>query len=146
MLIETLNKFLDESNVGKMLIFLHPLEKSKKEHLDYCVKYYRDLFGDKIDFAPLDAPSRLQFAMASIGISVYSTLQTERLYGGYKTLFAPMGYLKNFFQEDRFENISIQNYDDLKRLVDATSKMSADEFFKNYDLEEYRWPHFGIDV
>jgi len=77
-----------------------------------------------------------------VGIAVYSSSQAERLFGGFKTLFAPMGYLKNFFPGNTFDSISIQNYEGLKQMMIELQKISDDEFFKRFSLGEYRWDAF----
>jgi hypothetical protein len=145
-LVEGLKRYSDETGNTNIVIYLHPLEKSEKAHLDFSVNYYKTIFGPDVKFAPFQLPSKAAFDLCSIGISVYSSTQAERLYGGYKTIFAPMGYLSNFFSDERLDKISAQNYGELKGLIETLSRMSEMEFFDQYDLREYRWDFFNIPV
>jgi len=144
LLVEGLKRYCDESRDSSIIIYLHPLEKSEKKHLDFSVNYYKNIFGASVGFAPFDKPSKACFDLCEIGVSVYSSTQAERLYGGYKTLFAPMGYLANFFSDERLDKISAQNYQELKSFINKLNKMSASDFFDNYGLNEYRWSSFSI--
>jgi hypothetical protein len=145
-LVEGLKKYSEETGNTSIVVYLHPLEKSEKKHLEFSLNYYKSMFGPNVRFAPFHQPSKACFDLCSIGISVYSSTQTERLFGGYKTLFAPMGYLPNFFSDERLDRISAQNYEQLKNLIESLKKMSETEFFEHYDLREYKWDFFNIPV
>ena len=143
LLVESLKKYGTESGDRNIIVYLHPLEKSEKKHLDFSMNYYKSVFGENVRFAPLDKPSKACFDLCSIGISVYSSTQAERLYGGYKTVFAPMGYLANFFSDERLDQISVQNYSELKSLVEKLNRMDETDFFNTYSLNEYKWDFFN---
>jgi hypothetical protein len=139
-LIAALKRLMDESQLNaKLIIYLHPLEKETPENMDFSIKYYETIFSSGFEFAPFHIPSRECFQLSTIGISGFSSSQMERLYGGYKTIFAPMGNLRDYFADERLDAISVQNYDELKQLIEKLSVMSDEDFYKEYNLKEYRW-------
>jgi hypothetical protein len=146
LLVDGLKRYGAESGDSNIIIYLHPLEKSETAHLDFSTNYYRGVFGPNVRFAPFDKPSKASFDLCSIGISVYSSTQAERLFGGYKTVFAPMGYLANFFSDERLDGISVQNYNELRAMFEKLNGMDDDEFFRAYGLGEYRWDSFKTQV
>jgi hypothetical protein len=138
-LVFGLKKMLDEIAGTTLLIYLHPLEKSNSENLEFSKTYYMNIFGTEVKFAPLAVFSKASFNLCSIAISVYSSTQIERLYGGYKTLFAPMGCLENFFSDNRLSSISVQSQEGLIQMLKKVLPMTDEDFFENYNLMDYRW-------
>ena len=82
--------------------------------------------------------------MAAIGISGFSSAQIERLYGGYRTLFAPMGFLKNYFKDERLDKISVNDYPELETSILKLLGTSDEDFFKEYHLTDYHWKAYEM--
>ncbi|MFL5752136.1 MAG: hypothetical protein ACJ76F_01920, partial [Bacteroidia bacterium] len=82
--IDLLKQFLDQHPEKKLMIFLHPKEKSNMAETE---KYYFQRFKkEQIVFYTDKLPSSHAFYKAEIGIGSYSTVLFEREYMGFKTL------------------------------------------------------------
>lgn len=142
-LVKALQEFRT-AHQKSLIVYLHPFEKSSKEHLEFSKAYYKELFGADVSFAPLDESSKLNFHLAAIGISGFSSAQIERLYGGYRTLFAPMGFLKNYFKDERLDKISVNDYPELETSILKLLGTSDEDFFKEYHLTDYHWKAYEM--
>lgn len=141
-MITAIKKIRDETNIiDRLIIYLHPLEKLTEENLNFSYTYYRNIFPD-VEFAPLDRPSKSCFDLCSVAVSGFSSSQMERLFGGYKTIFAPMGFLQNYFADKRLNHISVQNYQELKLLLEDFRSMNDTTFFDKFNLKQYRWDSY----
>lgn len=144
-IIEALEKY--RTRIGKtVIVFLHPLEKATPDNLEFSEAFYKKSFGAGVKFAPYDQPSKKCFELCDVAISGFSSVQIERLYGGYKALFAPMGFFKDYFGDERLNTISANNYNDLDNLLTICREISADEFFRKFNLTDYRWDAFQENV
>ncbi len=142
-LIDGLKKYL-KNREHSLIIYLHPFEKSSKENQQTAISFYEKQFGNKIAFAPFHELSKLHFNMCSLAVSGFSSAQIERLYGGYKVLFAPMGHMKNHFSDERLDDISAQSYIDLEKKLDEILLMSDETFFDFYKLKDYHWTSYEL--
>jgi hypothetical protein len=143
-LIESLNKIQLESDlINKIIVYLHPLEKSNDKNLEFSKQFYEKNLKS-IDFAPLELPSKKCFDLCEIAVSGFSSVQIERLYGGYKTIFAPMGYLENYFSDSRLDKISAQNYSELKNMIEKIGVIDSELFYQEYGLFDYRWDAYKV--
>ncbi len=143
-LIDCLKNILMTEKDLSVIIYLHPLEKKNDENLAFAENYYSTKFGSKVEFAPLDKPSKSLLHLAEVSVSGFSSSQIERLYGGYKTLFAPMGYLENYFTDERLKGISANSEQELLTLLKNAFSISSDQFFEKYSLLPYRWDNYKL--
>jgi hypothetical protein len=130
----------------KIIVYLHPIEKRNAAHLKFSQSYYRGKFGSDVEFAPIDSPSKQWFHLCDVAIAGLSSTQMERLFGGYKTLFAPFGLLGDYFSDKRLDAVSIQTEFNFNKLVESVLSMTEKEFFKNYDLEDYHGKSYKTHV
>ena len=137
-LIDSLVKIVEEKGYS-ILIFLHPIEKRTKENLEFSLKYYRDLFGDQVEFADFSKTSKESFHLAEICISGFSSSQFERLFGGFKAILAPMGEMENHFLDDSLIPITADSLIELTDMIDQHSNSTEDEFFSIRELRKYHW-------
>lgn len=142
-LIDGLKKYLNKRE-HSLIIYLHPFEKSSKENQHAAISFYEKQFGNQIAFAPFHELSKLHFNLCSLAVSGFSSAQIERLYGGYKVLFAPMGHMKNYFSDERLNGISAQTYNDLEMMLDKMLVMSDASYFDFYGLQDYHWTSYGL--
>lgn len=126
----------------KVLIYLHPSERKSTETMEVTRDFYRTHFEVEPSFAPIDKPSRHYFNLVNIAVAGFSSVQIERLYGGYKTIFAPMGFLENYFEDTRLEAISAGNDVELKNLLAGCLILSDSEFFKRFGLQAYHHDYY----
>lgn len=144
-LLHFLKKYIEDRSEIKLIVYLHPLEKKNKENLDFSIQYYQNLFGNNFTFAPLEKESKECFNLCDVAISGFSSAQIERLYGGYKTLFAPFEYLENYFKDPRLDAISGTSSEQLTALIEGTMNKTADEFFIDNNLLDYRYDYFKFN-
>lgn len=137
-LIYSLVKIIIEKGYS-MLIFLHPLEKRNEENLAFSLNYYRNLFGDAVEFSDFSKSSKACYDNVEICVSGCSSSQFERLFGGFKTIIAPMGELDNYFLDDSLIPIIANTHLELLALIDKYARCSEYEFFSNKDLKKYHW-------
>lgn len=116
-LIEFLNKFITENLDYSLIIYLHPLEKSTNENLEFVTKFYKESFTQSVRFAPINTPTKQSFNLCNIGVSGFSSAQMERLWAGHKTLFAPFHYLSNYFNDIVLDSISGTSDLELEKLI-----------------------------
>lgn len=122
-----------------ILIFLHPLEKRTEKNLAFSLNYYRNLFGGEVEFSDFSKSSKSCYYKAEICISGSSSSQFERLFGGFKTILAPMGELDNYFLDDSLIPITANSHLELLGLIDKYARCSEYEFFSNKGLIKYHW-------
>jgi hypothetical protein len=134
-----ITKFIRQQPEIQLIVYLHPLEKANNENLEFSTAYHRSIFGDQVIFAPFDKATKTCLSLSDVCVAGFSSSQIERLYGGFKTLFAPMGFLSNHFGDSRLEKISANNYEEFSQLVLSTLEMDPSEFFEKYELQEYLW-------
>ena len=137
-LINSLVNIVEEKGYS-ILIYLHPIEKRSKENLEFSLKYYRNLFGDQVEFADFSKTSKESFHLAEICISGFSSSQFERLFGGFKAILAPMGEMENHFLDDSLIPITADSYIELTDMIDRHSKLTEEDFFSISNLCKYHW-------
>lgn len=140
-LLNCLKTMADEIN---LIIYLHPLEKKTEKNLEFAKNYYKNLFGKNITYSPIHEASKENFNLCSIAVSGFSSAQIERLYAGHKTLFAPMGFLDNYYSDSRLDAISVKSCKELKAKIEEFKNLSDDVFFEKYNLKEYRWDFYPL--
>ena len=125
----------------QLIIYLHPIEKRDPQSLELSMHYFKKIFGEQIKFAPVDQPSKRHFSLCGVAVSGFSSAQIERLYGGHKTLFTPMGFLPDYFRDPRLRSISANTQQELLDLLRESLDMSNADFFAKHRLEEYTYSH-----
>ena len=139
--IKVVSELSKKANI-RVIVYLHPLEKKSADAIKISEEYYQNCFGTNVAFAPYDQPSKWHFYLCKIAVSGFSSAQIERLFGGYKTLFAPMGYLKNYFGDARLESISANNNSELEKLIIDNLDISEEFFFSKYNLKSYHFSNY----
>ncbi len=135
-----LREFLLRHSEYKLLILPHPMERVNEDFWKQTQGYYNEYFkGIAVDY-PQDAtvPSFQMFDEAQLAVASISSVNIERLFCGYKTLYAPIGAEHDFFSGSSLDNVVARTPQKLLDLLESTMKMSEDEFFQTFDLEAYR--------
>ena len=125
----------------QLIIYLHPIEKRDQKSIDLSIHYYREIFGEQVKFAPFDQPSKRHFSLCNVAVSGFSSAQIERLHGGHKTLFTPMGFLPDYFRDPRLRGISANTQQELLDLIKESLSLSNSDFFAKHRLQEYSHSH-----
>lgn len=140
-LLDSLRKFFLQYRECRLTIYLHPLEKSSR-FLDDSIHFFKNKFGDHVEFAPFDMPSAKNFDRVDLGISVYSSTMFQRLFAEMKVLFAPFTMPYNYFSDIRLESISIRNQACFNETLLKILGMSTADYFKEFNLEEYSFRNY----
>ena len=127
----------------KLIIFLHPLEKRTKENLEQSLEYYKNLFGNEVEFAPSDSNSVASFDLVDLGVAGYSSTVFQRLFAGRKTLLAPFSMPPDYYSDPNLEAISIRSEEQFNSLMTAVLDMSAPAFFAGFQLEPYTYEAYA---
>lgn len=130
-------------------LFLHPRERRTPDQLAEGLAFYKNILAD-VPFKLMDfnKPTKAQLSLCDISISVSSNTTYERLYGGFKSLFAPY-YLPKFpIPGNPLENICVRDYPSLESKILALDAMDTESFFSTMDLKKYhhKYRHFSNEA
>lgn len=92
--------FLIDHPEIKLLILPHPIEKREPEIWSKAMEHYNAFFqGVTVQF-PQDVQlgSYAQFDSAEVSVASISSVNIERLFCGYKTIYAPVGASMDFLE------------------------------------------------
>lgn len=138
MLIKTLQHFVKTTG-KKLLIYLHPIEKENLTIYELAKDYYRKAISNNIEFSSLENTTYSEFYKTDLCISAASTTNIERLYCGYKTFYAPINLDYLLFPGSSLNNICYTSESDLINNLNEALKMSTDDFFNYYKIQEFRF-------
>lgn len=111
-----------------MLIYLHPKEK---KHLAQAKAIYSESLNVQFEFADVGWPSRELFDLCELTVSEFSSSQFERLFGGFKTVFATMGEMNDHFVDKSIDTIFANTYLELEQLLENNLGNSTNSFLTN---------------
>ena len=135
-LLNCIIDFASEKNLS-LCIFLHPIEKQKK-NISGTQEYYKTiLLNPKVKLADFNTSSMEGFDKIDLGIAQYSTIMFERLVLGFKTIIAPWGYPEFPLRNSVLKNCTAVNKTELVDLITANFNVSPQEFFTKNKLQKY---------
>jgi len=138
MLVQALSEYLVRRPQVTLTIYLHPIEKKTSELVSQSQDHYRAIFGPKAAFAPTDLPANEQFDLVDVAIAAHSSTNLERLFMGLKTLYAPLNYARDIFEDDPVSRVAAFDQKDLDQLIDRALIQNTDSFFEENELQHYR--------
>jgi hypothetical protein len=138
--MEVLREFLLQNPIYELLILPHPMERGNEDFWQKTQDYYNRYFEGIQVVYPKDAaiPSYQMFAEAQLALASISSVNIERLFCGYKTLYAPIGAEHDFFSGSSLDNIVARTPQKLMDLLSQSVRMTEEEFFQTFDLKAYR--------
>jgi hypothetical protein len=141
--MKVLRDFLLQHPQYDLLILPHPMERTSDEFWQRTQSYYKEYFSGIAVSFPSDpsVKSYELFDQAPLALASISSVNIERLFCGYKTLYAPIGAEHAFFSGSSLDNVVARTPERLMQLLKQGMEMSEDEFFSTFDLENYR--HLG---
>lgn len=143
-LIDFLKGYLRRHKDIAFYIFLHPIEKKSETVYQKALAYYRQEFeGIDLHFFDREAHTFSLFDKVDTSIAAYSSTNLERLYAGFKTLYAPLNMRLDYYSGNAIEHIAAFNENELEPLLNKTLKQSTADFFSKYHLTEYHHEHFS---
>jgi len=141
-LIEALCRYLDKHPEVSFSIYLHPIEKKTPGLREETIRHYTGIFGNRIRFMPMDLPSNHAFDQVDVSIAAHSSTNLERLFMGMKTLYAPLNYARNLFENDPINNIAAFDKNNVESLIEHALNQSEKNFFSENKLEHYHHSYF----
>lgn len=136
-----LRDFLNENKSISLLILPHPMERANEGYWRQAQDYYSAYFSGIEILYPQDAnvKSFQMFGAAELALASISSVNIERLFCGYKTLYAPIGAEHQFFSGSTLDNIVARTPERLMQLLKESMQLNENEFFEQYKLTEYRY-------
>ena len=143
--MQALHRFLS-SHLGYTLIILpHPMECHRPEFKAQAIQYYQDYFnGLAVVFYDKGLKSYQCFDEMDVTVTAVSSANIERLYCGYKAMFAPLGAEMEFFSGSTLDNIVCRSEDQFDAMLMDIRSKEEDEFFSSDDLKPYRFDAIKI--
>lgn len=144
-LLRLLKNYLKANPKIRFLILLHPIEKKTESiYNEACDYYHRYFEGTNLYVGDKSKSSFEYFSESDTSIAAYSSTNLQRLFCGYKTLYAPLKIKNKLYENSSIENISATNETQLTQLLDQTIAMSDNEFFSFYKLKDYHYSSYNI--
>lgn len=143
--MEVVKSFLIDHPEIKLLILPHPIEKREPEIWSKAMEHYSAFFqGVNVQF-PQDVQlgSYAQFDSAEVSVASISSVNIERLFCGYKTIYAPVGASMDFFGGSELDHIVAKTAEDLRNLLERSFQLTETDFFRVYELNEYHFSHYS---
>jgi hypothetical protein len=139
-----LKSFLIQRKTLQLLICPHPIEKQNTIDWDKMKNYYTQYFeGVEVLFPENPEQNSYQlFNAAEVSVASVSSVNIERLFCGYKTLYAPIGADVVFFGQSTLDGVVARTEEELHALLSRAFSMSEDEFFKAFQLTAYHHDAF----
>lgn len=142
-LIEFLKSYLKKHPEIEFYIYFHPVEKSNLETYQDAISFYSEEFdGIDVNFFDRNTDTYTLFDKIDTSIAAYSSTNLERLYAGFKTLYAPLGMRTDYYAGCEVENIAAFKESDLEVLLDKTLNQETEDFFKSNDIGKYHHSHY----
>lgn len=133
------NKDLFQNGKG-ITVCLHPKEKRSPELLNLSIDYYKDHFGEEVNFLPPQQSSYDSFKLFELGISAFTSIIFERLYCGHKSLIYHDQESYTFpVQNSDYDHFVFRDFQELSlKLHDIVEGKVSDQKFFN-GLEKYTY-------
>lgn len=142
-LLELLREFLNCNPNTSFIILLHPIEKQSEDIYKEACENYRTIFNNiPLNFGIRGMSSFEYFDSINTSIAAYSSTNLQRLFCGYKTLYAPLKFSYKIYQGSSIQNIAPTNKKQLFEKLDSTLKLSDKEFFTHNNLWEYHYSKY----
>ncbi|MGD1845979.1 MAG: hypothetical protein ACFB10_11350 [Salibacteraceae bacterium] len=120
-----------------LTVFLHPIERSNLEAYQKAEGYYRTVIGSSVQVYPFGKDTLEGFDAVDVAISSYSSSNIERLYCGFKTLFAPLHMKNPLFNTRVMQPITILDAEQVEPVINKTLALSRQAFFAQENLSTF---------
>jgi len=118
-------------------VFLHPLEKKDAALLARSLAHYGALGIPSADIVS-DRGCIAHPELMDVAVALYSSALFERLYAGYKGVFAQPGMAPGYFMNGSIRNIIAHDEADFLRLLMQTLGQEEDAYFLSNGIDAYR--------
>jgi hypothetical protein len=118
-------------------VFLHPLEKKDAALLARSLAHYGALGIPSADIVS-DRGGIAHPELMDVAVALYSSALFERMYAGYKGVFAQPGMAPGYFMNGSIRNIIAHDEADFLRLLMQTLGQEEDAYFLSNGIDAYR--------
>jgi hypothetical protein len=146
LLLEHMKRFGEQHPEYTLWLFLHPRERRTEAQLEEALAFYYSQFGT-VPFKLMDfgKPTKSQFGLCDISISVSSNTTYERLFGGFKSIFTPYKLPTFPMPGNALEQICARDYVSMERMILDYSNMTTEDFFEQTGLKKYHYKFRKFD-
>lgn len=138
--MNALRSFLKSHSSYSLVILPHPMECHRQELKQEAIQYYNDYYaGLKVVFYDKGLKSYQCFSDVDVTVTAISSANIERLYCGYKAMFAPLGAEMEFFSGSSLDNVVCRTEEDFDKMLSDILSKNEEEFFQHYQLQPYRF-------
>lgn len=143
-LIHLLVDYLSARKISTLYIYLHPIEKNNFEVYNKAISYYKNKF-DNVEcvFSEFDKSSYSSFNLVDTTIAAHSTSNLQRLFCGYKTMYALLDYETNMFEGTALQNISFNSKSEICTYLDQLINLPEKDYFNSNDLYLYNFNKYA---
>lgn len=142
-LLLQLKNILQRNPQIKLVIMLHPIEKNKNV-ITKAFQFYTNFFAPiPITFADASKNSYESYSLCDLSIVSISSANMERLYCGYKALFAPLKMTVLYYENCSIDNICIRKSELFESKVLSSLEMTEKDFFEKNHILDYRFANNG---
>jgi hypothetical protein len=118
-------------------VFLHPLEKKDPTLLARALAHYGTLGIPATDIVS-DRGGIAHPELMDVAVALYSSALFERLYAGYKCVFAQPGMAPGYFMNGSIRNIIAHDEADFQMLLVQALGQEEDAYFISNGMDAYR--------
>jgi hypothetical protein len=129
--------FVRERQGTRFRVFLHPLEKRDADLLARSIAHYTRL-GMAAEDIISDRGGIAHPELMEIAVTVYSSAMFERLYAGYKGVFAQPGMAPGYFMNGPIRSIITHDGSSFQGLISDALGQDEDAFFRSKGIGAYR--------
>jgi hypothetical protein len=129
--------FVRERQGTRVRVFLHPLEKRDADLLARSIAHYTRL-GMAAEEIISDRGGIAHPELMEVAVTVYSSAMFERLYAGYKGVFAQPGMAPGYFMNGPIRSIITHDGPSFQELITDALGQDEDAFFRSKGIGAYR--------
>ena len=139
-LMKALGQYMQTRPAVRLRIFLHPIEKQTEADYERARSFYQEKLGaGAFELMDRAQSTAARFDEADVAVSVYSTVCYERIFAGFKMVFAPF-YIDAFPRPGtRLEAVSARDEASLFDLLDRVLALPTEAYFEVFGLEDYTY-------
>ncbi|MEM0999676.1 MAG: hypothetical protein AAGN35_21640 [Bacteroidota bacterium] len=137
MLHEHLKAYLAARTDVRLILFMHPIEKDTPERFEKAKNIYRELLGERIEFADPDLRTSQAFDLVDAAVSIFSVVMYDRIFCGFKSVLAPYEIRDFPISDTSLAGIAAKSRADLFRLLDEAIDMEKEEWFAQNGFRDW---------
>ncbi|HHG83887.1 MAG TPA: hypothetical protein ENJ82_03995 [Bacteroidetes bacterium] len=132
-----LRAYLEARPDVQLILFTHPIEKDTPERFVKAQTLYRDLIGERIQFAAPEVRTSQAFEQVDVAVSIFSVVMYDRLISGFKSVLAPYEIIDFPIPNTNLAGIAAKSESELFRLLDEALGMETPAWFEKKGFSDW---------